>query len=153
MASEEHMKTLVERSTLVAGINVGQLWDRMRDEYLAEWERLNRQGLSIDEIDKELRVFMAKLSDKPLEDLARKSAAVAYNQGRAAAILTALDDGEVQFAVRSEYLDENTCPPCADLDGLTVDVGTPEFEEFMPPAKCDGGDRCRGYYITFYGGG
>lgn len=151
MASEEHMKRLVERADIVAGVNVGALWDRMRGEYLAKWEQLNRQGLSIDEIDVELRAFMAKLSDKPLADLARKSAAVAYNQGRAAEILTAFDEGDVQFAVRSEYLDKETCPPCVDLDGETFDVGTPEFEEFMPPAKCDGGDRCRGFYITFGG--
>ena len=149
MASEEHMKELVERSALVAGVNVGQLWDRMRGEYLARWEQLNRQGLSVDEIDKELRLFMGKLSGKPIEDLARKSSAVAYNLGRSAAILTAFDDGEVEFVVRSEVLDENTCPPCADLDSETFDVGTPEFEEFMPPAKCDGGGRCRGYYIPF----
>ena len=48
---------------------------------------------------------------------------------------------------RSEILDIKTCAVCVNLDSMVVAVGSPDFNEFMPPAKCLGQDRCRGFYV------
>jgi hypothetical protein len=90
---------------------------------------------------------MGKLSDKPMENLARTSSTVAYNQGRQGSLLGAMEAETAQFVVRSEVLDQNTCVECAAIDGAIFEIGTSDFQEFMPPAKCLGGDRCRGFYI------
>jgi len=73
---------------------------------------------------------------------------VAYNQGRAAEIKTAKEEGKARFVLRSEILDENTCSECMKWDGAIFEVGTPAFDEYMPPAQCLGGDRCRGFYVA-----
>ncbi len=78
----------------------------------------------------------------------RTSSTVAYNQGRGAEIATAGLDGRAQFVVRSEVLDTRTCRSCANLDGTVVPINSPEYAQFMPPAMCEGGDRCRGFYIA-----
>ena len=71
MASELHLERMIEQSALTAEINLGLLWDRMRNEFLVRWEDLQRQGLSEKEIALELRSFMDGLSAKPVEQLAR----------------------------------------------------------------------------------
>lgn len=134
---------------VLATMDVGKMWDRLRGEFLGEWERLQRQGLPDDEIARALDAFMSNLSDTPEKDLARQSSTVAHNQGRGASMVGAA----AEFAVRSEVLDTNTCRTCDSLDGMVVEVGTAEFHEFMPPAKCEGGDRCRGFYIAMQGAG
>ena len=55
--------------------------------------------------------------------------------------------------MRSEVLDEATCATCADLDGMVFEVGTSDFDRYMPPAMCEGGDRCRGFYVVIAEGG
>jgi hypothetical protein len=145
---DRHVRAFEEQAEVLATMDIGQMWDRMLGEFLGEWERLNRQGLPDAELERELRAFMDGLSDKPTADLARKSSSVAYNQGRSASTLGAAEQGSAQFAVRSEVLDTNTCDECAALDGLVVEIGTPSYYEFLPPAKCLGGDRCRGFYVA-----
>lgn len=52
--------------------------------------------------------------------------------------------------VRSEVLDENTCEPCQDVDGLEFDgVNDPDFARFRngPFVSCLGGSQCRGINI------
>ena len=147
MALERHVKVFEESAETLAALDVGKMWDRLLGEFLDRWVQLDRQNLPDDELEAEMQVFMDGLSDKPVEDIARKSSSVAYNEGRRAEILTALDQGEANFAIRSEILDERTCAECARLDQTVVEVGTPQFDQFMPPAFCLGGDRCRGFYV------
>jgi hypothetical protein len=150
---KRHIAAFAEQTEVLATMDLGTMWDRMLGEFLAEWERLNRQGIDGAAMDRALRSFMDDLSAKPLEDLARQSSSVAYNQGRAVSILQAGDSGEVEYVVRSELLDSNTCAACANLDGMVVRVDEPDFEEYMPPSKCLGGDRCRGFYVAVSGRG
>ncbi len=152
MALERHIAALGEQSEILATMDVGKLWDRMLGEFLGEWERLNLQKLSPDAMDREMVAFMDGLSDKPIEELARKSSSVAYNQGRAAEILSAHTDRGVDFVVRSAILEPGvTCDPCWNLDSAVIEVGTPDFDEYMPPAKCEGGRNCRCFYVAIRG--
>ena len=151
MPLERHIEAFAEEVNILATLDVGTMWDRMLGEFLGEWGRLERQGLSEEEMEREMRAFMDGLSDKPVTDLARKSSSVAYNQGRAAEILTAGVEGRTEFVVRSEILDTATCEVCARLDGSVFEVDSPDFHEFLPPAKCLGGDRCRGFYVAVAG--
>lgn len=67
------------------------------------------------------------------------------NLGRTAAAMSSPVVPE--FALRSEQLDTNTCPPCDDLHGTIVQVGTPDFYAILPPTGCLGGGRCRGIMV------
>ncbi len=133
-----------EEVRVVAQIDAGTLWDRYLGEFLNEWAKLNRQGLEGEPMEKALQMFLEDLSEKPIEDLARKSSTVAYNEGRT----LAMEESGIQYAVRSELLhDPNICDRCAELDGTVEEVGTPEFDQIMAPAQCAGGDRCRGFNV------
>lgn len=129
--------------TKVAGLDVGAMWDRMLGEFLGQWSQLDRQKLPGAEIAAELQAFMDSLSEAPTEDMARTSAGVVYNQGR----MAEMESAGVERVVRSEVLDQATCEVCAQLDGEVYEVGTGEYYENAPPAKCEGGDRCRGFYV------
>ena len=152
MAVERSVVSYGEQVEILATMDVGKMWDRYLGEFLAEWERLNRLGLAEAEMERSMMAFMDELSTKPLEDLARQSSSVSYNAGRSKEILAQFNDGAATFVVRSEILDNNTCATCADLDGSVIDIGTPEYDYFMPPAHCSGGDRCRGFYVMIAGG-
>ena len=152
MAVERAVVSYGEQVEVLATMDVGTMWDRYLGEFLGEWERLSRTGIPEAEMDAAMQAFMDELSSKPLDDIARQSLAVSYSAGRSNEILRAFNEGEATFAVRSEILDNNTCATCADLDGVTVDIGTPEYDLYMPPNWCEGGDRCRGFYVMISGG-
>lgn len=151
MPLEQHIEAFEENISTVATMDVGVMWDRMKGEFLAEWARLDRTNISTDELERRMMAFLDDLSERPLQDLARTSSGVAYNQGRNVEILDAGERGEATYAVRSEVLDTNTCRNCQVLDGGVFEIGTPEYEQYMPPAECEGGDRCRGFYIVIRG--
>jgi hypothetical protein len=138
----------MEEAHTVALLDVGRMWDRLLGEFLGEWDTQRRAGLDGEELSRHMQEFLDKLSDKPVEDIARQSSTVAYNQGRGAALQTAKQAKRVQYVVRSEVLDQATCANCAAVDGAIVEVGTPEYERYMPPARCQGGNRCRGFYVA-----
>ena len=144
---EKYARGIAEELGVVAQVSLGDLWNRLLGEGLAEWTRLNREGIAGDDLERRLRAHLEGLSEKPLDDVSRKSAAVAYNQGRAAEIESLSDRGQVEFVVRSEILDDRTCEVCAALDGQVVEVGSDEFFQLMPPARCLGDERCRGFYV------
>ena len=153
--------SLLKRATAVyeeailtqATVDVGSMWDRMRGEFLDEYARQGRAGLSGDALDRHMQEFMDSLSDKPLLDAAGQSANVAYNQGRGLTAERAKSEGRALYAVRSEVLDQRTCQECATLDGTVVEIGTGEYRSLMPPARCLGGDRCRGFFVILSEGG
>ena len=147
MALERYVKAFEEQADIVATLDVGAMWARYLGEFLDRWTELERQGIELDEIEREMQAFIDGLSEKPTADLARKSSSVAYNQGRNAEILSAMTQGRSEWVIRSEVLDEKTCEPCKSLDGFEAVIGSPDFYEFGPPAKCEGGRRCRGFFI------
>lgn len=53
---------------------------------------------------------------------------------------------KVERAIRVEALDQNTCGFCDDVEGIVVEIDSPEFEEYQPPNGCEGADLCRGVY-------
>lgn len=153
MALERYTRGFEDEVEVLAQMSIGRMWDRMLGEFLDRWSQLQRLGLDADEMERELRAHLDGLSPKFEQDVARQSSGVAYNQGRSAQILTEQAEGRVQVVVRSEVLDENTCAPCASLDGAITEVGTPDYHALMPPSQCQGGDRCRGFYVPIRGGG
>jgi len=46
MALERTIQAFGDEIQTLAQIDVGALWDRMLGEFLQEWARVNRQGLS-----------------------------------------------------------------------------------------------------------
>lgn len=141
------MKFMEEAHT-IATLDVGEMWNRLLGEFLGEWDSQRRAGADGEDLNRHMQEFMDKLSDKPVEDMARQSSTVAYNQGRGAALQTAKKAERIRYVVRSEVLDQATCQACATLDGAIVEVGGPEYERYMPPARCLGGARCRGFYVA-----
>ncbi len=136
-----------------ATVDVGSLWDRLRGEFLDEYARQQRAGLSGDALDNHMQEFMDSLSTKWEADVANQGAGVAYNQGRGLAAQQANAEGRAQYAVRSEVLDDKTCASCATLDGSVVEIGSADYQALMPPSRCEGGDRCRGFYVLVSGQG
>lgn len=50
----------------------------------------------------------------------------------------------VDYVIQTAVMDQHTCEPCADADGLTFEYDDDEMLEHQPPYYlCDGGDRCR----------
>jgi len=74
MPLERHVQALGEQVNVLATIDVGEMWDRHLGEFLGEWSRLDRQGLSAAQMDAEMQAFMDGLSSKPLERVSRENA-------------------------------------------------------------------------------
>jgi len=151
VALEIHTAAFGEEIHTLATLNVGQMWDRHLGEFLNEWTRVSRQNLPAAEMESHMEAFMRNLSSNHEIDLARKSAGVAYNQGRNAETLTAKDEGLAEFAIRSAILDQATCGPCDLLDNEAFEIDSSEYFANLPPAQCLGGDRCRCFYVVVPG--
>lgn len=55
---------------------------------------------------------------------------------------------DIQEAVYTSLLDQNTCDPCAAADGTVVEFGSADYYRMMPPySECDGLGRCRCQYV------
>lgn len=67
------------------------------------------------------------------------------NLGRTAGALTLTQPPT--FAMRSEQLDKSTCAFCSRAHGEILEVGSPSYFEYLPPAGCYGGGRCRGLMV------
>ena len=139
---------MLEALAMASALAVQELWSRMMREALGQYNALVRQGLPVEKIAESVSDFLASLSTKPEELLAREVSTVAYSEGRAAELVLSKSTGAATFALRSEVLDAATCEVCATLDGTVVEIGTKDFYELKPPARCRGGERCRGFYIA-----
>ncbi len=148
MPLEPQLIAFAGQSEVLGSLNVGVMWDRLRGEFLAEYIRLERMGLTAAELDAAMEGFLGQLSEKPIAELARKSSGVIYNQGRSAEILSQPD---VEFVVYSSVLESTTCEPCRFLDSEVFEVDTPDFYNNQPGAQCLGGTNCRCIYIAVTG--
>lgn len=126
-------------------IDISELAGRLEREALRLINDLSQQGLSGNELADAVADGLKSLSDAPVDRAARGAASESFNLGRNLEAQRRL--GDIQQVVRTEVLDENTCPPCYELDGKIETMNTPEYFENMPPNKCDGRTLCRGFYI------
>jgi hypothetical protein len=120
-----------------------QIARQAADAYMAAVEKRYRQtdGDNLDEYAR-----------RALHNVALEVVGRALNEGRAIAALGGdkpprARSAPALFAMRSEQLDKNTCPPCHTVHGTVVHVGSEEFFQYMPPNLCKGRGRCRGIYV------
>ena len=125
-------------------IDVSELSGRLQREAMRLINDLSQQGVSGDELAARVSAGLMDLSDRPIQDASRGASSESFNLGRN---LAAQDAKEPLRVVRTEILDQNTCPPCAVLDGTEYDLNSDEYFQFMPPNQCDGRDLCRGFYM------
>lgn len=139
---------LANEALITSSIAIDDLWARMTTEAVSEYQRLVRQGVEGEQLWSQLESFLSNLSPVPIEKGARHTAAVAYNEGRDLGGKTAAIDGKATWALRSEVLDQSTCDRCASLDGTMATIGSPEYDQLMPPAQCKGLENCRGIIVV-----
>lgn len=126
-------------------IDVSSLATRLETEALRLVNDLSQQGVSGEDLARQVSDGLRSLSDAPVDKAARGAVSESFNLGRnLEAQRRAAEIGDV---VRSEILDENTCPPCRQLDGAVYEINSAEYFEHMPPNDCDGRELCRGFYI------
>ncbi|MCL4836424.1 MAG: hypothetical protein KJ058_00475 [Thermoanaerobaculia bacterium] len=96
--------------------------------------------------DETVRVAVAlQAAARTLHNQVLELVGEALNLGRTAAALEM--SRPPQFAMRSEQLDKGTCDPCIRLHGEVVEVGSASYFDYLPPAGCLGGGRCRGLVV------
>jgi hypothetical protein len=138
---------LAGEARVATQIAIDEIWAALLDEAIAEYNRAIRSGLSEPDALKAVEAALQRLSPASVDLTARQVAEVAYNEGRDVAAKEAAAAGLAEWVLRSEVLDQLTCEPCSQLDGIQVRIGTTEYEQLMPPARCEGGDNCRGFYV------
>lgn len=134
-------------ATAYAELAIDQMWNRLLNEASRDYMTLWSQGVPEDQIWQQIEASLSGLSDTPVEQLGRQASTVAYSTGRDAGAMEALGKGEAAWALRSELLDNATCDVCDVLDGSEYEIGSPDYYEYMPPAYCEGGANCRGFYV------
>lgn len=137
--------TGTDRLSRQADVDVFRIFEEMLASFMREVQNGDAQGLVPEQIADLLEANMPRAAGATSRSMAARSATTAFNEGELDIISDRLD--EVQFVVRSELRDDNTCEPCNELDGMKLDVADPDFREFIPPAKCDGEKLCRGILI------
>jgi len=138
---------LAGEARVASQIAVDEIWARLLDEAIREYNAAMRSGMDEAQALKQVELALHGLSPAKQDLAARQVAEVAYNQGRDMAAKEAAVTGDAQWVVRSEVLDQRTCATCAQLDGVYLKIGTREYEQYLPPARCEGGDNCRGFAV------
>lgn len=134
-----------EAIAVQAEIDLSDLYARLLSEGATALKDLQQQGLEGKGLAEAWAARMYALSDQPVDDAGRSSTSEAFNLGRNLAAQAAAD--QVGDVVRTEILDQNTCPPCASLDGKVVEFNSDDYFRYMPPNYCDGREMCRGFYL------
>jgi hypothetical protein len=135
------------QAEVTAGLDVSNLVQRLQGQVVSQYNDLAGTGATPEAIAGNLSDYLAGLSAAQIESMARASTASVFNAGRNVTILELATQLE-PMAVRVEVLDNNTCDPCAALDGMAFKIGTPAYLENQPPRQCDGMQRCRGFYVV-----
>lgn len=130
---------------VAVGIDVSEIAGRLEREAMRLINDYSQQGKSGEELIRLVQDGLGALSDAPVDRAARGAASESFNLGRN--LEAQRREGEILEVVRSEVLDDNTCPPCESLDGTVYQLNSDDYFENMPPNKCDGRELCRGFYI------
>jgi hypothetical protein len=134
-----------EAITVGVEIDISELAGRLEREAMRLINDLSQQGFSGEELANRVSAGLINLSDAPITAAARGASSESFNLGRNLAAQSS--SGQITNVVRTEILDENTCPPCQALDGVTVTLNSEEYFRLMPPNLCDGRELCRGFYL------
>ena len=126
-------------------IDITETVNSLEAEALRLIDQFSRQGLAGDELASAVTEGLRLLSDAPVTRRARAATSEAFNLGRNLEAQRRIVD--IEEVVRTEILDDATCEPCRALDGRVFIPNSPEYFEFMPPAKCNGRSFCRGFYL------
>jgi hypothetical protein len=98
--------------------------------------------------------FLTDLSDVSLKDQLGAALTAAQNTGRVAVLEAAPESAGTAVYTATEINDDNTCEPCADIDGEAFE-SLSDAEDAYPSGgfvDCEGGLRCRGTVIAVWGG-
>lgn len=142
-----------QQAEVVAGLDVSNLVQRLQSQVTAQWNQLVGTGKDPAEIAGQIQAYLGDLSTQQIEGMARASTSTVFNAGRNVAILELRPQLQPE-AIRVEVLDENTCKPCGTpaseggLNLLRTKIGSAEYLENQPPHGCEGGVRCRGFYVV-----
>lgn len=136
------------QAQVVVELNISDVVHRLQSQAALAYNRLVAEGLTGDALIKALQRTLDETSERQITDMSRDSTSVSFNGGRNVAVQELKDDLD-PFVVRTEILDENTCGPCEKVDGKRVQIDSPEYLRYQPPALCEGRRRCRGFYIAF----
>lgn len=144
------IRTSNRQAEVQVEMDVTNLVARLQSEVVGQFNQLGAAGLTQPEIARKVNDYLASLSDRQIEDMARQSTSLTFNAGRNVAIMELAEELEPE-AVRVEVdpTDPNTCDPCQGLNGKRFRIGSAEYLENQPPQKCDGRLRCRGFMVVF----
>lgn len=106
-------------------------------------EYLSRKLLLDYTIDKLTEALLGQ-SEKFIDQIAGSTVNAAISTGRDDEIKDNID--QLEHIEYSAILDQNTCGPCGDADGLTA--SDPLDLPAAPNPDCDGGDRCRCIHVA-----
>jgi hypothetical protein len=138
---------LEERASAITQLLRGALVEASRRQAVQR----TGNGVTAGEVADQVREYLDGLSDAFLEEQLGGALMQAMNAGRRE-FMRANSPTQVYA---SELLDDNTCDPCADVDG--TEYPTVEDSEADYPAggfvECEGGLRCRGTIVAVYTGG
>lgn len=150
------LASVTRRVDSLLDVTVGVDVERLINDIVAglqmSYTRALETGMSQDRALQSAVDSLIEGGARVLEDAARAQGTRALNGGRAEALAESLDeltaaDLAVEYVVRTEALDDRTCPACEDLDGREIRVDSDDYWTFMPPSFCEGGPRCRGLYL------
>lgn len=127
-------------------IDLSEVGNRLQNEATRLVADLSQQGLTGDELGAAVeRELLAIFDDASAARTGREATHESFSLGRN--LEAQRQAGSIGEVVRSEILDENTCEPCAAMDGTVVVMNSPAYFENMPPNGCDGREQCRGIYL------
>lgn len=142
-----------QQAEVLVNVDVKALTDRLQAQAT---ERYNQALLTSGDnpvaAAAELDAYLASITDQQLLEMARGSTATAFNLGRHIGMQEAATSIS-PYAVRTEILDDNTCEVCADYvrraaAGEKFLINSREYFANLPPAGCEGRDKCRGFYVV-----
>jgi hypothetical protein len=136
-----------QQAEVTAQLDVSNLVQRLQTQVVQKYNDLVGTGASPAEIASQIDDYLGGLSSAQVEGMARASTSQVFNSGRNVSILELQPQLEPN-AIRVEVLDENTCEPCQALDGQEFEIGSTDYLLNQPPRQCDGGVRCRGFYVV-----
>lgn len=134
-----------EALRLRATLDLSEFGNRLQNEAARLLADYQQQGLTGDALADAVTADLESLFDPAFERAGREATNEAFNLGRN--VEAQARQASIGTVVRTEILDDNTCPPCRALDGFTTTLNGPGYFENMPPNGCDGGEQCRGFYI------
>lgn len=132
--------------TLIAQAAVADLQNSVITRAKAAHIDLYKKGVRDEELIQAMEDMLQEMSDGYLDRIAMEAARSGVVGGRFSAFRDL--SGEIKSYARSEAMDQNTCGPCQDGDG--VEWASLDEVDWSPGDDCDGGDACRGQLMPIF---